>query len=67
MCGLCSSDPSERDKERRAMHNSAERLRRLAKLYDGLASGEINPHSEKAKDVGLAAKSVIRFLVDEWV
>ncbi len=56
MCRLCSSDLSERDKERQAIHNSAERLRRLAKLY-----------SEKAKDVGLAAKSVIRFLVDEWV
>jgi len=65
MCGLCSEDTKRAARE--SMHATAEHMRDLADMYDAMARGTINPHSEKAKLVGIKACSIVRELVQEWV
>ncbi len=67
MCGLCSSDPEERQRERRDCIATADALEQLAEHYRDLGSGTVNPHSDDAKIVGFAARNIVRLLVMEWV
>ena len=67
MCGLCSDDAEERQRARRFNRHMAESLRRLASVYEHMASGAVKPHSDEAKDAGYLARGLIRALVEEWV
>jgi hypothetical protein len=67
MCDLCSTDPDERKKARDASIRVAERLHRLAGVYEDMAHGVIKPHTKEAGDAGHLARDLVRALVEEWV
>lgn len=67
MCDLCSSDKEERKSHQDYLISQAEALTRLANSLRGLAFGRIEPHSDEAARIGLNCKSVIRYLVSEWL
>jgi len=67
MCELCSNDPTERTAARDSHYAFASALNELADKYRALGSGDIKPHTDKAKVIGIQACAVIRRLVEEWV
>lgn len=69
MCDLCSTDLTKRAIAREGMRSRANDLERLAKMFKSLASGEMKPHDETgdAGKVRMAARRVIRFLVEDWL
>lgn len=66
MCALCSSDPKEKQMARDSELMHADLLERMAHLLRDLASGRVKPHSEDCKKRS-TAKSLIRYLVEEWM
>lgn len=67
MCDLCSNDPAEHKRAQDNHRYMADRLESLAGYYRLLANGAIPPHSDKAKPVAIAARNMVRHLVEEWV
>ena len=67
MCELCSNDEEEKKRAIKAAYFNAEQHDRMAGYYRSLASGDIKPHSEKAKSIGVLACALVRDLVAEWV
>ena len=67
MCGLCSNDFTERERERKKMLFQAEQLEKLASKYKDMAHGKIEAHGKTTVIVGVLAKSIVRELVEEWV
>ena len=65
MCRLC--DKEERPKAREEYRQRAQELNDLAYQYLRIVDGKIEPHTDKMKTVGLLAKSIIRFLVNDWL
>ena len=66
MCDLCSKDPKELANARQGTIRHAERLEHMATLLRGLASGRLKPHDTNNKG-GLTARTLIRYLVEEWM
>ena len=67
MCGLCSDDKKEREMEVKNTVWQAKQLRQLALHLDGLASGSIKPHSKETKIISVTARSILRFIVEDWI
>ena len=65
MCALCAEN--EKEAERKRLVAYATRLRELASKYDAMANGRIKPHTDEAKNIGFAARMVVRELVEQWV
>jgi len=62
MCELCSGDLG-----RAAAEKMADRLTRLAADYRNLSAGRVKPHTEATKAIAERAKTIVRYLVDEWI
>jgi hypothetical protein len=67
MCQLCSEDPKERTAYRERISHQADQLRRLALVFDQLAEGRIKPHSLDMQVIQKTSRSVVNFLVDDWI
>ena len=67
MCDLCSAVPNERAVAIANIRWQAIQLRKLADKFDALARGDIQPHKEEARTIGILARSAIRYLVEEWL
>lgn len=65
MCGLCSVDQQERNSERDALAAKADRIEELAVMLRQMSRGHIKPHSDSG--ISPLARSIIRYLVDEWM
>lgn len=67
MRNLCNQETRKLEVER--LYRIAQELRQLAKAYDAMAGGYIEPHSDdpKAKAMAAQGRSIIRDLVEEWV
>jgi len=67
MCNLCSKDGIERQTARDMCIYRAEQLERMARHERALASGTAEPHSEESKGISVLARSIIRYLAEEWM
>jgi hypothetical protein len=56
-----------REDAKERMRNSAAALEKIAGYFRAMAHGSIDPHSDRAKIVASAVRSVIRDLVEEWI
>jgi len=66
MCMLCSADKQEKEFARKNCIAHAEQFERMAQAERNLASGTWGPH-ELPTGIHLLAKSLIRYLVSEWL
>ena len=67
MCDLCGEVEKERRDAIDLLLSSADDLASLSHQLRQVAYSVIDPHSEKAKLIGLRARRIIRYLVDEWM
>ena len=67
MCRLCSKDKIEVDAAREYARMRADEFEAMAWTERGLANGTIQPHSDQAKSASAMARSLIRYLVEEWM
>ena len=65
MCDLCDSATQKKEKER--LLEQAATMRRFATSLEQLAVGYILPHSDSACRMKDPAKTIVKFLVDEWI
>ena len=66
MCQLCSQDDTQYKNATMACVRHAELLEKMARVERGLASGRIKPHDANS-EAGMIARSLIRYLVEEWL
>jgi hypothetical protein len=66
MCDLCSSNPKLKQAAREGTRMRAEQLELMADILRGLASGRLQPHNS-LECGGIYARSIIRYLVEEWM
>lgn len=64
MCEICSMSKEDREK---AYHYRAEQLRRFAVNLYQLGNGAVQPHSPETRNMAESAKSLIKFLVEDWL
>ena len=67
MCRLCGGTPEERAKAAEYERARATELRRMAAHIERLANGHVEPHGEEAARYAEKARSIIRYLVMEWM
>jgi uncharacterized protein YifE (UPF0438 family) len=67
MCDLCSPVPEEQTAAIQETRRNALILQRMADRLNDLAAGRIQPHSPDAKHMVSLARSIIYYLVTEWM
>lgn len=67
MCGFCSNNQEELEKEKRHQKRVVADLRKMAYRIDQLIDGRIKPHSDNTKNMSYIARNIIRELVNEWM
>lgn len=67
MCKLCSKDDGERKAAKEEAAYRAKQFEEMAYVERRLAAGVLKPHSEDAKFSSATARSLIRYLVEEWM
>lgn len=67
MCDLCSAVPEEQTAAIQETRRNALILQRMADKLNDLAAGRIQPHSQDARHMASLARSIIYYLVTEWM
>lgn len=67
MCELCSEDEKVRKAHTANLLSTAERLRKMARHLEDLASGDVKPHTKEASIHGVTARALVRGLVADYV
>jgi hypothetical protein len=67
MCNLCNTNLNERKAEQDRCRAQAAEMRRLATVFDRLASGELLAHGPMAKHTGQALENLFRELNEDWM
>jgi hypothetical protein len=67
MCRLCSKNEIERKAAQAEARTQADMLERMARIERGFADGSIEPHSDAIQKEAVIARSLIRYLVNDWM
>lgn len=66
MCDLCDKDPKKLEAARAGTLFYAERMEHMAQHLRNLVSGRVRPHDHQST-ASVTARSLIRYLVEEWM
>lgn len=70
MCEICAvknGTPQERTAMQDGLLHNAQRLEDVAEIYRRLASGDLDPHSQRMADKRPLINNVIRLLVEDFL
>lgn len=68
MCKLCTNDPKEREEALKEHLQLAQEFREMARYYEDLGNGEVEPHQEddRTKRLSYIAAALAAELVTQW-
>jgi hypothetical protein len=64
VCELCSPD---KEAVSRGLEMRAEQLERMAAFMRAMGSGRIRPHTKETEPISIMARTLLRFLVEDWL
>jgi hypothetical protein len=67
VCFRCGTSEEEKARLREGATYRAEMLERMAQYERRFAKGTLQPHSHDAEKVRLLARSLIRYLAEDWI
>ena len=67
MCDLCDKNEQTVKFAKLGKLYRAKQLRRMADMETHLAEGRMQPHLEEAKELGVLARQLIRYLAEDYL